>query len=102
MQLSIMMGHDGSYQPVLDLLVCLVALAIGCSYTGLISIISIAEKTDVNTARYYCGEALGALLNTELLQLCTKDDTLTFPSVRAGCDIMGIVIRAHSEARERL
>jgi len=46
-----MMGHNGSYQPDLDPLDCLAALAIRCLYTGLIGIISIAEKTDLHTSQ---------------------------------------------------
>jgi hypothetical protein len=91
---SLIMVHDGTYQPGQAGDVCAAALVLFCTKTGRLGTATAAEKTSSKTASNFRAEAIGGILaGLILLATDTAGDTPTTPVI-IGCDNTGVISHA--------
>jgi hypothetical protein len=91
---SLIMIHDGSYQPELACDVCAAALVIFCTSTGRLGTATAAERTSPLVASNFRAEGIGGILAGLILHAAAvRGVTATHPVI-IGCDNLGVISHA--------
>lgn len=91
---SLVICHDGSYQPLLATDVCSAAFMIYCRHTGYRAKGVIAERS--SDADNYRAEILGGLMVQLVLRAATRSAASPYRPVIVDCDNMGVVNHGNS------
>ena len=86
---SLVIGHDGSYMPMVTTSVCSAAFMIYCRTTKQVCKGTVVEYTE--SADNYRGEALGAIMIQLVLHAATRRRPRHVPAITIHCDNRGII-----------
>ena len=87
--------HDGSFMPDLDLSRCSASTVFTCTATGNIAVLSFCEYTDPSTASNYRGELLGGVIAMTVLRALMSNWVSPVPlTCKVYCDNMGVITHA--------